>query len=275
MTEPVDLLLISWNRRRYLERTLSRLLADPSDFRLFCWDNGSQDGAAELVAELDDPRVHRRRFSRDNVGQGPPSLWFLDQASARVAGKVDDDLLMPPGWTGQLAELLGRSDRFGVLSCWIYMPRDYDERLAAHNEVELAGARLLRTTSVGGAGFLGRLATLRAFVRRDKPGFPVDQVAMTLAGAVSGYPLPLLLAHHMDDPRSPFCLMRKDGERAAFTMRRLGHRTLEDYGAWIEADARRRQEVPFAEQLRRQRWSRDRSLIGRLRSRVLRAMGAL
>ncbi len=36
---------------------LANLLADPSDFRLYCWDNASEDGAADLIAKLDDPRV--------------------------------------------------------------------------------------------------------------------------------------------------------------------------------------------------------------------------
>ena len=55
--EPVDLLLITWNRREYVEKTLANLLADPADFRLYCWDNASEDGTADLIAELDDPRV--------------------------------------------------------------------------------------------------------------------------------------------------------------------------------------------------------------------------
>ena len=58
--EPVDLLLITWNRREYVEKTLENLLADPSDFQLYCWGNGSEDGTADLIASIDDPRVEER-----------------------------------------------------------------------------------------------------------------------------------------------------------------------------------------------------------------------
>jgi glycosyltransferase involved in cell wall biosynthesis len=60
MSQPVDLLLITWNRREYVEKTLSNLLADPSDFRLYCWDNASEDGTADLIASINDPRACRQ-----------------------------------------------------------------------------------------------------------------------------------------------------------------------------------------------------------------------
>jgi len=272
MPEPVDLLLISWNRVDYLRRTLERLFAEPGDFRLHCWDNGSQDGAADLISEVDDPRLVARHHASLNLGQQPASAWFLERAAGDVAGKVDDDLLLPPGWLQRLAPPLRREPRFGALACWVYMPEDYEARFARRNALELSGVRLLRATSVGGAAYLSRTEVLRRFYDASKPGFPVDVLAMSLAGLVSGYPLPLLHAHHMDDPRSPYCAMRAGG-RPAYTLKRLGFSSLDDYADWIAADARRRQIWPYSLQLASLRWERDSSRLGRIRRRALRVLG--
>jgi hypothetical protein len=75
---------------------------------------------------------------------------------------------------------------------------------------------------------------------------------MTLDGYISGYLMPPLFAHNMDDPRSPLCLFstgRIGSPEAALTARALGFRSASDYGHWIAMDARKRLTVPFEKQL--------------------------
>ncbi len=94
MSEPVDLLLITWNRRDYVKRTLDNLLNDPADFRLYCWDNGSKDGAADIVASYKDDRIIKRHYCPINIMQAFPFEWFLEQSRSNIIGKVDDDTLV-------------------------------------------------------------------------------------------------------------------------------------------------------------------------------------
>ncbi len=271
--EPVDLLLITWNRREYVEKTLAHLLADPSDFRLYCWDNASEDGTADLIRDLDDPRVVERHFSRETVMQREPCLWFFERATSDVVGKVDDDILLPRGWTQSIAPMLRSEPRLGMIGCWIFMPEDYDEELARQNVVEQGPWRVLRVVSRAGQSFLGRRELLRRYVvpPGDGYGFPVDQPAMSLDGLVNGFALPLLCAHNMDDPRSEHCLMgssRALGERAALTARMRGFTSTDAYAQWIRADARRKIGRPFDAQLRSARLNRDRTPLGRARRRL-------
>ena len=274
---PVHLLLITWNRREYVEKTIKTLLADPSDFHLYCWDNASSDGTADLIASIDDPRVAKQRFSKENVKQREPFLWFLEQSDGDLVGKIDDDILLPPGWTQRIAPILRREPRFGTLGCWPYMPEDWDESLASHKIIELAGVRVFRNPWVAGHSFLARRDCLKQFISPPTGyGLPINQFGMTRAGLINGYPLPLLQVHNMDDPRSPHCLMNRNsglGEHAALTARVLGFESAEAYGQWIAQDARQIQRDPIEIQLRRHSWRNDRTLVGRARRKVLRLIG--
>lgn len=280
MNDPVDLLLITWNRRAYVEKTLACLFASRSDFRLYCWDNASCDGTAELIAALDDPRVACKHFAAENAMQRDPTLWFLETARGDVGGKIDDDILLPGDWIERIAPLVRAEPRFGMLACWIYMPEDWDEALAAPKVVEVGGVRVFRNTWVAGQSFLARREHLRRYINPPGGGygFPIDQVAMTKAGLINGYPLPILMAHNMDDPRSPHCLMNGPGgmgEQAALTARNRGFTTPGAYGRWIAEDARRVLRDPVERQLRRSRLAEDRSLLGRVRLRLDRILARI
>ncbi len=271
--EPVDLLLITRDRRRYLERTLANLLADRYPFRLYIWDNGSRDGSADLIAGVKDSRVAERRFARENRGQREPFLWFLDRGENSLAGKIDDDILTPPGWIKRIAGLLSREARFGLLGCWTFLPGDWDEKLARPKIVELAGARVFRNLWIGGAAWLARKGNLLRYLAPPGDyGVPLDQYRMTADGLVNGYPLPLLIARHLDDPRDPG--YREPGTSApSATATRKRFESPEDYGRWIAADARRILTEPLADQLARYRLRRDPTLRGTFRRFLLKLAG--
>lgn len=270
MKEPADLLLISSNRRRYLEKCLSRLLGGSSDFRLFCWDNGSSDGSAELIASLDDPRIEDRCLAPRNVRQREAFLWFLGRAKSDLVGKIDDDILLPEGWIERLAPLLRREPRFGMLGCWTFLAEDWDEKKAAHKIIELAGVPVFRNAWIGGTAFLARRDTISNYIKPAGTGYglPIDQIIMSEDGLINGFPLPLLLAHHMGDPRSEHFQPELDGSLGE-TARRKGIASAARHAEWIAADAEEILREPLEAQLRRYRIHRDRSLRGQFRKLLM------
>ncbi len=271
---PVDLLLITRDRRRYLEKTLAALFSDPAPFRLYLWDNASRDGSAAVISGLDEPRVAEKRLAPANAGQGAPFLWFLERSRGDLVGKIDDDILLPTGWLDRLAPLLRREGRLGLLGCWTFMPEDWDEGLASPKVVEIGGDRIFQNLWIGGAAWLGRGEHVRRFLKspEDDYGTPVDQFMMTAAGLINGWPLPPLFAHHMDDPRSPHCLMGSDASSSS-TAARKGISSPREYAEWIAADARRILREPLEKQIKRYRLRRDRSVKGRLKRLLLKAGG--
>ncbi|WP_404361159.1 glycosyltransferase family 2 protein [Methylotuvimicrobium sp. KM1] len=275
--EPVDLLLITWNRREYLVKTLDNLLADDTDFRLYCWDNASEDGVADIINSLNDPRVAKKNFSKENVKQRTPTLWFFENAKSDVVGKIDDDILLPHGWVDVIAPIIRQNEQFGRLSCWNYMQEDWNEQLAAHKIININGVRVFRNMWVGGASFLARLDHLTPFIKPENEGygFPIDQYRMSSSGLINGYPLPMLFAHHMDDPRSEHCLMAKNGvvgSQDSVTARYFGFTDPFEYGRWIAEDARNTLRDPVSLQIKRERLRRDQTLIGKIKRKLNRLL---
>jgi len=254
---PVDILVITHNRRAYVERTLSTLFADPTEFHVYMWDNASTDGARELVDDCDDPRIMDKHFSDENVMQEVPTRWLLDVARSDVIGKVDDDTLVPAGWTALLASAVRAESRLGMVGCWTFRPEDFERnRAAADRKVITVGShRILADIYIAGTASLMRRDVAIRYLTDKMKGraFPIDRYRMTWDGFISGWYFPLLFAEHMDDPRSEYSLMRGRGpmdEGAALTARTRGFETPEQFVEWLKADV----DHKMARSLRRQSW---------------------
>lgn len=250
-----SILMLAWNRLEYFEKTITHLLKDPSDFRLYIWDNGSKDGVSDLIGGLIDDRIVARHHSPTNVGQGEPWHWFLNICEGEIAGKLDDDILGERGWMTRFAKILAAEPRFGTLGAWVYLESDWDPQLANHKIQQFGEYQLFVNPWVPGGIFLGRKAVLQTYspVNPQKWGIPLEQIRMFQDGFINGYPLPLSFAEHMDDPRSPHCRMNRPGgwdEFAAYSARQRNFTSPEEYGQWIAQDARSALETPLAVQIK-------------------------
>ena len=250
-----SIVMVSWNRREYYERTMAHLLADPSDFRLHLWDNGSQDGLADFISELRDDRIVDRHLNPTNVGQFAPWHWFVENCKTGVGGKLDDDILGEAGWMTRFADMLVAEPQLGLLGGWVFLPEEWDAAIGAHKIQQFGDLEIFQNVWVAGCIFLGRIETLRQFSMHDPKarGVPIDHKAITRAGLVSGFPLPMSFAHNLDDPRSPYCRMNRPGgwdQFAAYTARMNNFAGPEDYAAWIAQDAIAILETSIADQLK-------------------------
>lgn len=62
--------------------TFGRAKAETLAIREF--DNASQDGTADLIASINDPRVVKRHFNKKNVNQYEPCTWFFETATSEA-----------------------------------------------------------------------------------------------------------------------------------------------------------------------------------------------
>jgi hypothetical protein len=251
-----SILMVTWNRREYFERTIRHLLHDQSIFKLFIWDNGSVDGVRDIIQDIHDERIVRKHFSVKNVGQFSPWHWFLQECDSAIAGKLDDDILGEAGWMTRFASMIAAHAKLGVLGAWVYLKSEWDEERAEHKIISIGNLRIFQNGWVPGGIFLGRKELLRKHSSRDSGlwGIPLRQIDISRSGTIVGYPLPMTFAEHLDDPRSPYCRMTRPGgwdEFAAYSARMRKFSGPEEYGRWIAADARETLEMPISEQIRR------------------------
>lgn len=256
MNSVPSLLMVTWNRREYFEKTIANLLSDPSDFRLHIWDNGSGDGVRDLISALDDPRIAARHYNPTNAGQYSAWHWFLDNCQSDIAGKLDDDILGPHGWMVRFSEMIAKEPKLGLLGGWVYLPDEWDESLARDKIRQIGGHRIFQNSWVGGCIFVGRTSLLRKFTSHDPGtwGTPLKQMEITKAGFISGYPLPMAFAENLDDPRSPHCRMNRPGgwdQFAAYSARMRKFSGPEEYGKWIATDARETLVTSVDDQMKR------------------------
>jgi glycosyltransferase involved in cell wall biosynthesis len=250
-----SILMITWNRHEYFARTIAHVLSDPSDFRLYLWDNGSIDGVRDIISDLRDDRIQMKHYNQENLGQPPVWHWFLENCRGDICGKLDDDILGEHGWMTRFSRLIAEVPQIGVLGAWIFLPSEWDEFAAQHKIISVGEYRVFQNCWVAGCIMLARLALLKKYSSKhpSMKGVPLHQAAITRAGFISGFPLPISLAHNLDDPRSSYCRMNRPGgwdEFAAYTARIRNFSGPEEYGRWIAADARRILETPVSEQVR-------------------------
>ena len=244
MSDPYDILLITWNRLDYVKLTLPRLLSDPEDFRLYWWDNASTDGAYDYVMACKDERIVMRYRSEENVKQAEPTRWFLRHSRSDLVGKIDDDILVPNGWAKNIVQALRENEQLGMLGCWTFWMEDFERNreMAMRKVVKVGRHRILQNAWIGGAALLLRkqLALKYLNQRPDGNALPINKEEMSLDGYISGWYFPLIWVEHMDDPRSAYCLMNQLGgmeKRPALTAKLRGIKSSEDYKSWMMSNA--------------------------------------
>lgn len=216
----LDVVLITYNRARYVELSLPRLLAGcPEGSRVWVWHNG-QD--ADVLAVIDryrsHPRFHRFHHAPENVGLRPAINWLWTEAEGTYLSKVDDDSLMEPGWIEFLTGALDAWEGFGVLGSWRFLPEDFDADLAAPKIRELHGVTLLENLWVQGSGHVFRRSLLaETGILTDGLSFPGWCLEVAKLGYVNGWPMPFVREEHMDDPRHEHTIFTDD---AAFLANR-------------------------------------------------------
>lgn len=240
-----DVLMVVHSRPAYTARTLPRLLdvCSAEGGRVWVWRNGDDPEVAEIVAaHRNHPALHEVHHDPDNAALRVATNWMWSTSDGAFVGKVDDDCLVHPGWLTTLTRLHEMGSRFGALCAWHYAPGDFDEALAGPKIQEIDGVRLLRNLWTAGSGYL-----MRRSVVQDCGGIGDDEswhgfcVRASRRGWISGWPIPLVLQDHLDDPRVEGSGVTTDADLERYlplSARSLGIATVDDWVRALQADAR-------------------------------------
>jgi len=213
----IAIVVVTHNRLDYTKKTIKRLLEDPTEeFDLYLWDNASTDETPEYLQDaIKDLRIVETILSKENVGPLGAMNYAWSKTKAELVGKVDNDCLVTPGWTRILAKAHEDIERLGAVACWHYPLDEFDE-----DTVRKAGKiqsfndhQIIRHPWVCGSGFLMKRKTYEEY-GPWKDGCDVGTtnyfLNMALGGEINGWYYPLVLQEHMDDPKSPHCILTDD-----------------------------------------------------------------
>jgi len=238
----IVIVYITCNRLGYSQLSLPRLLEDPTEeFELVIWDNGSTDGTVEYLKQVRDPRIREVVFRPANEGQGPAINYAWNTNSVDLCGKVDNDCLVTPGWTRILSAAHRDIRDFGVVGCWHFLPEDFDLKIAHHKIRRYGRHQVVVHPYMDGSGFLVKRVDYDAHGPVPANGALTRYwINLARVGRVNGWYYPLVLQEHMDDPRSPRCLLPEHFEgELPFALRFRGFTSRREFGTWLKNDARR------------------------------------
>lgn len=102
----VDILYLAWNRLEFTKFTFDMLLRN-TDWdlvnRLHVHDDGSEDGTAEWLSDAIKEMPVTTSYSMDSL-RSPPAVMnrYVADSEADVFGKIDNDIVVPPGWLNRM-----------------------------------------------------------------------------------------------------------------------------------------------------------------------------
>ncbi len=249
-TTPIDILMITSTRPHYTRLSLPALLEScDASMRVWVWHNGGDDSTWHTIQEyIQHPRLAQVHCNNANAPLSEPTNWLWQNSTAPLMGKVDDDILVEHNWAQQLRAAHAAIPRAGVLSAWTFPAADFDARLASHKIEVRGGMLVMRNAWVGGGCYVMNRACVDGYrLLRDGESFADWCRATAWQRWVHGWPMPLIVADHMDDPRSPHTALRDDAsmiDALPLTALRNGITTTQQWQALLEDVARTVQMCP-------------------------------
>lgn len=118
-------IVLNWNRRDLLERTVSSYLATVSvPYELIIIDNGSTDDSPELIARICQEHPHVRSILlKENQG-GEAINEGIAQARGQLIHLSENDIEYLPGWAEKVLSTFKAFPRLGQLSLFGPVPTD-------------------------------------------------------------------------------------------------------------------------------------------------------
>jgi cellulose synthase/poly-beta-1,6-N-acetylglucosamine synthase-like glycosyltransferase len=147
---------LACNRLEFTQETFTTLLAT-TDWRyvheLFVYDDGSQDGTREWLAQAVHQVPVPHRFVLTHFGSPVTAMvHFIEAARAPLLAKTDNDAMLPPGWLRQSLEVFARHPELTFLGIEALYPHVDDPQL---------GRSYTRAEFISGLGLYRREPPLR------------------------------------------------------------------------------------------------------------------
>ncbi|HEY7337934.1 MAG TPA: glycosyltransferase family 2 protein [Bryobacteraceae bacterium] len=123
----IAVIVVNWNRKSLLQACLASLAKqNRTDFEVVVVDNGSQDGSADLVAEMVEsfPVPLRLIANRDNLGFCAANNQGFAATSSDLLALLNNDAEADPDWLAALEAAILRAEDVGMAAAKILVWED-------------------------------------------------------------------------------------------------------------------------------------------------------
>jgi glycosyltransferase involved in cell wall biosynthesis len=116
----VDLLYLAWNRRKFTEFSWEMLMEN-TDWslvsKLWVHDDGSEDGTADWLRKQIKRNPPVEAEFEQSALRSPPGVMnrMVDRATVEWFAKIDNDIIVPPGWLEAMTGVIERNPRVELL----------------------------------------------------------------------------------------------------------------------------------------------------------------
>jgi glycosyltransferase involved in cell wall biosynthesis len=151
----VDVLFVAWNRLAFTQFSWKMLMRN-TDWSLVSslhvHDDGSEDGTAEWLDEAVKEAPVPFQFRVDPL-RSPPAVMnrYVARSEVEWFAKVDNDIVMPPGWLGDMLGVIERNPEVELLGTEAgRMPchPDWDGVYRFEDGSHMGGVGLIRVASL-------------------------------------------------------------------------------------------------------------------------------
>lgn len=138
----VSVVIPAFNRARLIRGVVDSVLAQTvTDLQIVVVDDASTDSTADVVAEIDDPRVRLVRHAVNSGGNAARTTGIEHSTGRHVAFLDSDDTWHPEKLQRQLTLLRARGPGYGLCTTWFSMTTPAG-RVVHRVEPRLDGHRL-------------------------------------------------------------------------------------------------------------------------------------
>jgi len=248
----IDILMITYNRPEYTKLSLERLLDTCDDnMRVWVWHNGTHEETLEIVKSMQShPNFYKFYHSKENIKLNGPTNWLWSNGKGAYFSKVDDDCLLPHGWSETLVKSIEDNPEFGVISCWHFFEEDFVPELANIKIKTFSGGhQIMRNCWIGGSGYIMKRECVDAAgPLRIRDTFTEFCIRLAKKGFINGWYYPFVYQEHFDDPRSNNSQLKTDEDvllYAPLSAIRNGVDTIEAWQEQLKRSAKQLQTLPF------------------------------
>jgi GT2 family glycosyltransferase len=153
-TPVCHLIFHAYKRLEFTKKSLEYLAKNTKyPYKVLLINNDNTDETQQVLESYPKDKVLEILRMEKNVGIVLPTNLLWRKYPAKFFGKVDNDMLVPPGWLSKLIERLNECPQLGIIGAFHYSPQDA-ARILRETPERLIKGKYFKAPFVSGCSYV-------------------------------------------------------------------------------------------------------------------------